>query len=214
MPRHRARRWSARGRARPAGTLEGVMTRTVSSIVATLREALAPAPGQRVYGVVDAATCVDLAYEAKVQYGKEIRSLFLPEVQAGLWDVAPYLVPIDVESGYLENWARRWGTNAGVLLVTAADDEALYGHLRKVFVVEDEEGQEYFFRFYDPRVLRAFLPTCTAEQFDEFFGLVDAFLVESAAGDALLRYRCDEGKLAQTTKDLLPGKPTSENTAE
>ena len=172
------------------------MASNVPTIVAALREALALVPGQRVFGVVDAAQCVDLAYEAKLQYGKEIRSLFLPEVQTKLWDVAPYLVPIDVDSGYLENWARRWGTNAGVLLVTAADEDALYEHLRKVFVVEDEEGQEYFFRYYDPRVLRTFLPTCSGGQLAEFFGSVDELIVEAGELDSSIRFRREGDQLA------------------
>jgi hypothetical protein len=178
------------------------MSVDVPAIIAVLREALAAAPGQRVFGVVDAAQCVDLSYEAKLQYGKEIRSLFLPEVQTELWDVAPYLVPIDVDSGYLENWARRWGANAGVLLVTAADEDALYEHMRKVFVVEDEEGQEYFFRYYDPRVLRTFLPTCSKEQLEEFFGPVVEIIVESGTGDGPLKLRLDGGKLVDMRSKL------------
>lgn len=162
---------------------------TVSTIVTALRENLRTTAGQRLYGVVDAAQCVDLAYEAKVLFGKEIRSLFLTEVQTPLWDVAPYLVPIDPDSGYLENWARRWGSNAGILLVSAADEDALCAHLRSIFVVADEEGQEYFFRFYDPRVLRAFLPTCSEDQMDELFGSIETFVVECAEGDGMFRFR-------------------------
>jgi hypothetical protein len=167
-----------------------------STVAAALKENLKLADGQRLYGVVDAASCVDLAFEAKFQYGKEIRSLFLPEVQTPLWDVAPYLVPIDPSSGYLDNWARRWGTNAGVLLVAGADEQTLYEHLRKIFVVEDEEKQEYFFRFYDPRVLPTFLPTCSAAQLEEFFGPIVEIVVEEVPGSALLRLRRSGDKLA------------------
>jgi hypothetical protein len=163
------------------------------AIAASLRESLKSASGGRLYGIVDAARCVDLAFEAKFQYGKEIRSLFLPEVQTPLWDVAPYLVPIDPDSGYVDNWARRFGMSAGILLVTAADEEALCEHLRKVFIVEDEGGQEYFFRYYDPRVLRTFLPTCSAAQLEEFFGPVEEFTVEGESGTELLRFRATGG---------------------
>ena len=154
-----------------------------AAVVAAIRS-LAPASG-RLYGVIDGARCIDLAYEAKLRFGKKIHSLFLPEVQTQLWDVAPYLVPIDPASEFVDSWAKRWGTAAGVLLTSTADEEALAAHLRKIFVVEDDEKQEYFFRFYDPRVLRTFLPTCSAEQLEEFFGLIEALLVEDADGGAL-----------------------------
>lgn len=173
------------------------MPPATSPVVAALRESLRATPDKHVYGVVDAASCVDLAYEAKILFGKEIRSLFLPEVQTQAWDVAPYLVPIDPASGYLDNWARRWGTNAGVLLITGADEQTLYNHLRKIFVVEDEEKQEYFFRFYDPRVLPAFLSTCSALQLEEFFGPIEEFGVEGIQGEALLRFRRESGKLRE-----------------
>lgn len=156
------------------------------AIATALKQNLTTVGGNRLYGIVDAARCVDLAYEAKLLFGKEIRSLFLPEVQTPLWDVAPYLVPIDPDSGFLEHWARRWGTSVGILLVSAADEQTLFDHLRNVFVVEDEEGQEYFFRYYDPRVLRTFLPTCTASQLDELFGPIMEFAMESDLGRSLL----------------------------
>ncbi len=157
-------------------------------IAATLREHLSNAAGKNVYGVVDAARCVDLAFEAKIHFGVEIRSLFLPDIQPRLWNVAPYLVPIDPAGGYLENWARRWGESAGILLVSNAEEEPLYQHLREMFVVQDEQQQEFFFRFYDPRVLRTFLPTCSPVQSQKFFGPVRTFVVEDAAGEAALSF--------------------------
>ncbi len=168
---------------------------TASTIVTALRENLRTTGGKRLYGVVDAAQCVDLAYEANILYGREIRNLFLPEVQKQLWDVAPYLVPIDPDSGYLSNWARRWGSNAGILLVSGDDENALCAHLRTIFVVEDEEGQEYFFRFYDPRVLRTFLPTCSPEQLEELFGPIEKFIVEDDQDEAMLQFRVTNAKL-------------------
>jgi hypothetical protein len=45
-------------------------------------------------------------------------------------------------------------------------------------MVKTEEGEELYFRFYDPRVLRIFLPTCDREQLKDFFGPVDYYLCE------------------------------------
>jgi len=55
-------------------------------------------------------------------------------------------------------------------------------------MVKTEAGQEMYFRFYDPRVLRAFLPVCTPQEAKEFFGPVRSFLVEARHGATLLRF--------------------------
>jgi hypothetical protein len=167
------------------------MPTDAAGIAAALRAALPPRPGKHVYGVVDAASCADLAFEAQIKHGQQIRSLFLDEVAKQAWNVAPYLVPVDPASPYLDSWAKKWGTNAGVLLVTEADVETLHRHLREIFVVQDETGQEYLFRFYDPRVLRAFLPTCTAAQRRAFYGPIEEFYVDEAQDSSSLRsHRC------------------------
>src|SRR4051812_48588091 len=90
-----------------------------AAVADALRNVFRRVPEARLYGVVDGARCIDLAYEAKVLFGKEISSLFLPQLATRLWDVAPYVVPIDADSDYLLNWARRWATNTGVLLVSS-----------------------------------------------------------------------------------------------
>jgi hypothetical protein len=54
----------------------------------------------------------------------------------------------------------------------------LYKHFRKFLIVKTEEGDELYFRFYDPRVLRIFLPSCDKEQLKEFFGPVSYFVCE------------------------------------
>jgi hypothetical protein len=51
-----------------------------------------------------------------------------------------------------------------------------------------EDGRELYFRFYDPRVLRVFLPTCTLQQTAEFFGPVSSYLVEGEQASILLTF--------------------------
>jgi len=143
-----------------------------------LRRAIPLQPGERLFGIVDGAQDLELAYEAKCLYGQEITSLFAGDMAAAAADVAPYLVPIDPASGYLENWAQRWGKNAGILLTTTAELARLQAHLREIFVVQDEQGQQFFFRYYDPRVLRVYLPTCNADETSFVFGTVRRYFCE------------------------------------
>jgi hypothetical protein len=129
-------------------------------------------------------------------------SLFQGEMAAATSTVAPYVVPIDPAGGYLNNWAQRWGRNAGILLASAADSERLCSHLREVFVVTNEQGQEHFFRFYDPRVLRVYLPTCTPEEVRDFFGPITTMLSESRMPDSVLRFAVDFNGISTSTLDL------------
>ena len=55
----------------------------------------------------------------------------------------------------------------------------LRSHLRRFLIVLDEDtGKKLYFRFYDPRVLRAFLPTCSKIQVADMFGEIGMFLLE------------------------------------
>ena len=163
-----------------------------------LRAHIRLAPGESLCGIVDGARDLELAYEAKCLYEKEIWNLFESDVAEALADVAPYLIMFDPGEGYLESWSRRLGKSAGILFMAASDPYKLYAHLRNILIVEDEDNQPYFFRFYDPRVLRIFLPTCTLEQLDEFFGPVHAWICESAEGDGYIEYiRGNRGQLEE-----------------
>lgn len=165
-------------------------TTDATSLAAALRSHLDLQPGERLYGIVDACQDKDLAFEARDRLKVPIRMLFQGNAAQYMDEVAPYLIPIDPASDYLESWAQRWGRNVGILLTSQADPTKLLRHLRDIFVVQDESGQNYFFRFYDPRVLRPFLPTCTAEQAREFFGPVSTFVCEGETQDTLLRSSC------------------------
>ena len=103
-------------------------------------------------------------------------------------------------SPFLHAWSAALGRNGGVLLQSAATLDDLSAHLRKIFVVRDEQEQEYFFRYYDPRVLRVYLPTCTGAELDEFFGPVQRWLVEASAGDGFIELTHRAGQL--TVRDL------------
>jgi hypothetical protein len=94
-------------------------------------------------------------------------------------DVAPYLCEYrrltDFENWFLgDSWGKAWG----ILINCEIEMIGLGDHFRKFLIVQDEDGRELYFRFYDPRVLRIFLPTCTKEQLKEFFGPVKEYIME------------------------------------
>jgi hypothetical protein len=55
-------------------------------------------------------------------------------------------------------------------------------------MVENPDGKEVFFRFYDPRILRRFLPVCTPAETRQFFGPVMQFWVEDEKPEFLLQF--------------------------
>ena len=55
-------------------------------------------------------------------------------------------------------------------------------------MVQGPEGENLYFRYYDPRVLRIYLPTCNQEEMATLFGPVTAYLLEDKDPDLLLRF--------------------------
>ena len=97
-----------------------------------------------------------------------------------LADAAPYLVELPPDSSLTELLVREhWGQSFGSLLFSHADFKTLRRHLRKYLIVEGHDHKKMYFRFYDPRVLRSFLPSCMPEECAEFFGPISAFVTES-----------------------------------
>jgi hypothetical protein len=106
-------------------------------------------------------------------------------------DIAPYLVRFSPGSPLLERlvaegWGRRWG----IFLTSERPFKEVRRHLRRfLMVVDDETNERLYFRFYDPEVLRVFLPTCSARQAGEFWSDVGAFLFEDERGGLIRRER-------------------------
>ncbi|MBL8603331.1 MAG: DUF4123 domain-containing protein [Myxococcales bacterium] len=110
-----------------------------------------------------------------------------------LADVAPYLVQLSHHDDFFDLLvSEAWGDSWGVFLrCDRVDFRDLRRHLRRFLRVRDEAGARMLFRFYDPRVLRAFLPVCTVDEATQLFGPIDAFLVEGWEGESLLRITQD-----------------------
>ncbi len=167
--------------------------------------------GDRIYGVVDAATDKELAFAAPRRFGQTIHWLFEDGSGEHMLEVAPYLVPIAFRttypyngSGYLDMWAERLGSNAGILLITSADTDALLSHLQGLFHATDDEDHRYFFRFYDPRVLRVYLPTCRGADTREFFGPVRRILCEADSPGGMLACSSERTGVKIDEKPLQP----------
>lgn len=146
--------------------------------------------------ILDGARMGEALAEAQTR-GKNIESLYRGEDLGMLAQVSPHLSPFNLGAPFGQ-WILKtgWGASWGVLFKSAWPPAELYKHLRKFLTVKTESGRSLYFRFYDPRVLRIFLPTCDAAQIREFFGgAIDYFVVEDEDPVFALRFTHQNGVL-------------------
>ena len=155
------------------------------------------AQDKQLYIILDAARVEEMPAQLFEQEDDpEYISLFFDTPQAELIDVAPYLVKVDIDSRLLawmldEGWGKSWG----IFISATMELEELFEHLRQFLKVKDPEGEELFFRFYDPRVLRVFLPDSNFQEIMQFFGAVGSYMAESEDGEMLLEFSKGESGL-------------------
>ena len=107
---------------------------------------------------------------------------------------APYLLRLEQPDMLTrELLAECWGEAWGILIASDRPLEELRRHLASLFRVRTEDGRSLVFRFYDPRVLRAYLPTCIPAELERFFGPVAAVLIEGNAQAEILRFTARGG---------------------
>ncbi|MFZ1454002.1 MAG: DUF4123 domain-containing protein, partial [Ferruginibacter sp.] len=93
---------------------------------------------------------------------------------------------------YAENG---WGVSWGVIVKSEFLFEETYRHFRKFLMVKTENDEQLYFRFYDPRVLRIFLPTCDENQLREFFGPIEQFICEDEDPEFALVFSFEKNTL-------------------
>ena len=126
----------------------------------------------------------------------QFECLFAGDLAPDMAEVAPYLVQLEFGSRFATEFIQNgWSPNWGVLLVSSAELSIIWRHLRQHALVYGPELAPMYFRFYDPRVLRMFLPTCDEAQLKDFFGVIDFFLAEGAAQLAADVWSLADGKL-------------------
>ncbi len=120
----------------------------------------------------------------------EFACLYRGKLEPDIAECAPYLARLEPGVPFTE-WVitKHWGHHWGIFAVANCDLATLRRHLRKFNMVYDTESHSsLLFRYYDPRVLSVFLPSCDAEQMNSFFGPVQGFFAETAGGQSLARF--------------------------
>jgi hypothetical protein len=157
---------------------------------------------ENVYAVLDGASVEDLLpklYELQ----PEFECLYRGDLEPDLAEVAPYLVQLE-PGGQFTEWVfgDGWGEHWGVFAASEADLRAMRSHLRTLLTVHDPDGKPLLFRYYDPRVLRLYLPTCNAEELRAVFGPVSRYVLEGEDPQTVLQFEFDGGALRRGESKL------------
>lgn len=152
--------------------------RMVQSSRCTLDDLRGEAAASRLYAILDACDAPAVPLKCAEVGPERAACLYRGSAEASYWAIAPYLVAVDEE---LLEWiaAELWTEPWGIFVVSDADLEGVRRHFRRFLLVQAPDGEQWYFRFYDPRVLAVFLPTADAGQLHELFQEVSAFGVPS-----------------------------------
>ncbi len=147
---------------------------------------------QGTYTILDAARD-DKIYPELVNSDIESLCLYLGEKAVELATVAPYLLELKREGPFTQ-WVLNngLGKSWGIFLQSSAPFKELHRHFRKFLMVYDEEGTPLYFRYYDPRVLRVYLPTCNESELQILFDPVIHYYVEGKEINQLIEFSCTE----------------------
>ncbi|BDC52152.1 hypothetical protein F183_A44670 [Bryobacterales bacterium F-183] len=149
------------------------------------------------------------AYRYAMSSGMQRECLFAGALPPALEQAAPYLVQLDLD----DTMSRRiinegFGESWGIFLKADLSIRTVRRHLRTILRVHDPKGRYALFRYWDPRVLRAYLPTCMPNELKDFFGPIEAFWAEDDIfEERVFRFERQSAKLIQTTIPVVT--PTS-----
>lgn len=147
--------------------------------------------------LLDAARMGDAMDQAKSLEDTQHLCLYKGSAEEKFSHVAPYL--FSTQHSTIAEWlfAEGWGQSWGVFVIAETNLDQLHRHFRRFLRIKTESGQQLYFRFYDPRVLRLFLPTCTQTQLLDFFGPIRYFLVEDSDPAYGINFWLEQGQLRQ-----------------
>jgi len=157
---------------------------------------------QELYAVVDAASepsVLEWLRQSEPTYD----CLFEGERANTLAEEAPYLLRVDRRSQLEELVHRAHDRSAVVYLHSTQGFARVRRHLRRIMLVKTEEGNVLYFRHYDPRIARVFLPLCKPAQLPWMFDeVVTSWFAEGEEPGQLHRFWVDEAAAAVSRAQL------------
>lgn len=180
--------------------LDAQQTGQVLAWIRSVHEARRVSGPAQLYAILDGARDPRIVPRIRAS-GVAARCLFDGELHPSLAAAAPYLVALEPDAPFCEALiANGWDAAWGVWLTSNASLVALHHHFRRFLRVLDADGRPLMFRYYDPRVLAVYLPTCSADELEFVFGPVHDYLLRHAATDRSFARLADGGALVTSTR--------------
>ncbi len=144
------------------------------------------------FGIVDSARN-DEVFRYLVIGDVQYKSLFQDTMDIQSFGVSGFLVECKKES-QLFQWmtSEAWGDSFSIFFTSKSSYDELFSHFQKFNRVFLEGDDVVLFRYYDPRVLRTYLPTCNKEEIEIFFGAVRNFFAESEEPEVINVFKQDK----------------------
>ena len=151
-------------------------------------------PTLATYAVLDGAACEELLPLLE-EHDPDHCCLYAVDLDDDVEEVAPYLIRLEADHPFTVWLLEAIGHKPwGIFCKAPSTLRELRKHFRQFLIVKGPDGENLYFRFYDPRVLATFLPTCSTEQVEDMFGPVAAF-IGGTRGPSIQRYLQADGKL-------------------
>lgn len=159
-----------------------------------------------VFAVLDGASVPDLRLKL-YQHQPECVCLYAGDLKPDMAEVAPYLIHLQMDTEFT-NWVIEsgWGQHWGIFVLGRVEMLEMRKHFRSFLTVHTSEGKPMLFRYYDPRVMRKYLPTCNREDLAVLFGQVDFYFLEDEDPRTMLSFHTESGELKQQ-RFTLAGAP-------
>ena len=167
-------------------------------------------PHLKTYAILDGASVPQLP-QTLARFEAEAECLFRGELEPDMAQVAPYLVPLQLDDPFTD-WLlhQGWGQHWGIYALSSVDLRPLRMHLRTFLKVYGPDLKPLYFRYYDPRVLRTYLPTGNAQELQTVFGPVHSYLLEDQDPNTLLKFTLDGAELRREAVQLAEPDPAPE----
>ena len=170
---------------------------TETKAVRELKRQLFSGQSATAFAILDGASVPGLPARLMSFRSQQV-CLYGGDLEADMAEVAPYLVRLERDATFTD-WvlSNGWGMHWGIFGTARADLPALGEHFRELVMVYDKSGKGRYFRFYDPRVWRVYLPRCDADGLKTAFGPVICYLVEDGAPKSARRFVFEGNVLQQ-----------------
>lgn len=164
----------------------------------------AAVPLMQTYAVLDAGKVFGLTALLESS-DLEHRCLFVGDAYDDLKDVAPWLVALKDGNAFTRNLFTKgeapwhmWSASPGIYLRARQPIDAVWRHLRGFTRLQDEAGNWFLFRFWEPLSAHTHFKTLSSDQarFAQWFRLnadqwIDAYMVPDPLADSMTIFRAN-----------------------